>query len=162
MWCIHLTYTSRYPQDLKAACLIVGNHIIKSLSKLISNLLDLQLLSVNFILNIINSLVKFGDAHLSIFKSTFSGFELVLNAQDFVLEFLLSFHSLLSRHLQLLHVISNHLKFFLNTLQFIFSKFSSFNCSFQFLFLDSKLPAQFIKFLFIVASHFGGLPKIFV
>merc|ERR1711892_730855 len=162
MWCIHLKYTSQHSQILLRECLIVSNHIIKSLSKLISNLLDLQLLSINFILNIINSLVKFGDVHLSIFKSTFSGFELVLNAQDFVFKFLFSFHSLLSRHLQLLHVISNHLKFFLNSLQFIFSKFSSFNGSFQFLFLDSELSAQFIKFLFIIASHFGGLPKIFV
>merc|ERR1719290_193817 len=143
-------------------CLIVSNHIIKSLAEFISNLLDLQLLSVDFIFNIVNPLVKLGDVHLSVFKSSLGSFELVLDAQNFVFQFLLSFHGLFCGHLQLLHVLTNHLEFFLNTLQFVFGKFCSFNRSFEFFFLDAKLSAQLVEFLFVVTSHLGSLSQILV
>merc|ERR1712019_251801 len=80
----------------------MSKHIIKGISKLISNLLDLQLLSVDLILNVINSL------------------------------------------------------------QFVFCKFCSLNSSLELLFLDSKLPGEFIKLLFIVTGHLGSLSQVLV
>ena len=56
--------------------LVVGEHVIECVIEFIRTLLDLQLLSVDFVLNVINSLVQLGDVHLSILKSSFSNFEL--------------------------------------------------------------------------------------
>ena len=49
-------------------CLIVSEHIIESFSEIIRTLFDLELLSVDLVLNIINPLVQLGDVHLSILK----------------------------------------------------------------------------------------------
>ena len=46
--------------------LIVSKHVIESLSQFVRNLLNLEFLSVDLILNIINSLVQLSDIHLSI------------------------------------------------------------------------------------------------
>ena len=50
------------------AYLIVGDHIIKSLVKLIRALLDLELLPVDLVLNIIDPVVQLSDVHLTILK----------------------------------------------------------------------------------------------
>ena len=60
----------------------MSKHVIKGISKLVSNLLDLQLLSVDLILNIINSLVQLGDVHLPVLKSSFCIFEFILDTKD--------------------------------------------------------------------------------
>merc|ERR1719270_2678787 len=103
--------------------LIMSKHVIKSISKFISNLLNLELFPVNFILNVINPLVKLGDVHFSILKSTLSNLVLILDAKNFVLKFLLSklgsvngslelllLHAQLSVQLiKLLFVVTGHL-----------------------------------------------------
>ena len=50
-------------------CLIVGKHVIEGLSEVIRTLFDLQLLSVDLVLNVVDSLVQLGDVHLSVLKS---------------------------------------------------------------------------------------------
>merc|ERR1711973_601234 len=94
--------------------LIMSKHVIKSLSKFVSNLFDLELLSVDFILNVVNSLVKLGDVHLSILVPSLGGFELQLDAQDLLLEL------------------------FLNSLEFILCHLCSLNGSLELFLLDSK------------------------
>merc|ERR1719391_715719 len=73
----------------------MGNHVIKGLIKFIRTLLDLQLLSVDLILDVIDSVVQLGDVHLSVLKSGFSSLVFVLNLKDFVLKLLFSLKSLL-------------------------------------------------------------------
>ena len=68
---------------------VVGKHVIESISQLISNLLDLQLLPVDLVLDVVNPLVELGDVHLSVLESALSRFELVLDAEDFLFQFLL-------------------------------------------------------------------------
>jgi len=60
--------------------LIVSYHVIKSFVKFIRTFLDLQLFTINFILNIINSLVKFGNVHLSILKLSLCDLVFVLKS----------------------------------------------------------------------------------
>ena len=62
--------------------IIISKHIIKGLPKLICNFLDLELLSIYFILNDINPLI------LSIFRSFSSYQKLLLNSKYFVLQLL--------------------------------------------------------------------------
>merc|ERR1719270_2943240 len=142
--------------------LIMSKHVIKSIPKFISNLLDLELFSVNFILNVINSLVKLGDVHFSILKSTLSNLVLILDAKNFVLQFLLSLNSLLSTHLKLLHVLSNHLKFLFNFLKFLLCKLGSVNGSLELLLLHAQFSVQLIKLLFVVTGHLYGLSQVLV
>merc|ERR1712209_147538 len=118
--------------------------------------------SVDLILNVINSLVELGDVHLSILKSALSNLVLLLDLEDFVLELLLTFNSLLGRLLKLLHVLTNNLELFFDALQLVLSKFSTLQSSSQFIFLNSKLSGQFIKLLLIVTGHLGGLSQVFV
>merc|ERR1712117_764543 len=140
----------------------MSKHVIKGVTKFISNLLDLEFLSVDLILNVINSLVKLGDVHLSILKSSLSNLVLVLDAQDLLLQFLLSLNSLLSGQLKLLHVLTNHLQFLLNALELVLSQLCSLNGSLQFFLLDSELSGQFIKLLLIVTGHLCSLPQVLV
>ena len=51
---------------------IIGQHIIERLSQLIRDLLYLQLFSVDLVLNVIYSLIKLCDVHLTKLKSRFS------------------------------------------------------------------------------------------
>merc|ERR1712241_203332 len=80
--------------------LVILKHIIKGIVKLIRNFLDLELLTVDFILNVINPEVQFGDVHLSVFIASLSNLESVHKLVNFVLQFLLTFLSLLSRDLK--------------------------------------------------------------
>merc|ERR1719348_2340114 len=131
--------------------LVVGKHVIKGVIELIRTLLDLQLFSVDLILNVINSLVQLGNVHLSILKSGLSNLVFVLQGKD-----------LLSKLLKLLHVLTNSFKFLLNALQVLLSKFSSVKTSLKLTLLDSKLSAQLIKFLFVVNSHLDGGSEVLV
>merc|ERR1719259_1132203 len=97
-------------------------HIIKGISKLISNLLNLELLSVDFIFNVIDSLVKLGDVHLTILEPSLSDLVLVLDAQDLLLELLLPLHGLLGGQFELLHVLADHLELLLDALQLALSE----------------------------------------
>merc|ERR1719376_1925706 len=142
--------------------LIVSNHVIEGIVQLIGTLLDLQLFSVNFILNVINSLVKLGNVHLSVLESGLCGLVLVLKRKDLLRQLLFPFKSLFSRLFKLLHVFTNSFKFFLNSLKVLLSKFCSFKTPLEFSLLNTKLPAQFSKLLFIVNSHLDGSSKIFV
>merc|ERR1712165_297491 len=142
--------------------LVILKHVIKCFSEIISTFLDLQLLPVDFILNVINPLVQLGDVHLTVLKPALSGLVLLLDGEDFVFQLLFSLHSFLGRLFQRLHVLTNSLEFLLNSLQFVFGELSTVNGSFQFIFLDSKFPGEFIKLLFIVTCHLGGLPEVFV
>merc|ERR1719481_2176975 len=70
--------------------------------------------------------------------------------------------SLFSRFLKLFHVLTNSLELFLDSLEVLLSEFCSFKAPLELSFLNTKLPAQFIKFLFIVNSHLDGSSEIFV
>merc|ERR1719244_1804714 len=142
--------------------LVVGKHVVEGVVELIGTLFDLKLLSVDLILNVINSLVKLGDVHLSILKSSLCDLVFVLKRKDFLNQFLFSLKSLLSGFLKLLHILTNCLKFFFNSLQVLFSKLGSLKSSLQLRFLDSKLPAEFIELLLIVNSHLDSGPQILV
>merc|ERR1719192_2719923 len=146
----------------EASSLVVGEHVIKCVIELIRTLLDLQLLSVDLILNVINPLVQLGDVHLSIFKSGLSDLELVLQGQDLLHQLLLSLQGLLSRLLKLLHVLTNSLQFLLNSLQVLLSQLSPLKTPLELTLLDSRLSAELIKLLLIVHSHLDGGPEVLV
>merc|ERR1719245_2882930 len=131
--------------------LVVGEHVIEGVVEFIGTLLDLQLLSVDLILNVINPLVELGDVHLSVLESGLGDLVLVLQGQDLL-------HKLLSRLLQLLHVLTHSLQLLLNALEVLLSQLSSL----QFGLLDSQLPAQLIKLLLVVDSHLDGGPEVLV
>merc|ERR1712186_49585 len=77
--------------------LIVLKHIIKSIIELIRNLLDLEFLPVDFIFNIINPVVQFGDIHLAILISSFSNLESINQLKNLVLQFVFPLLGFLSR-----------------------------------------------------------------
>merc|ERR1711860_454616 len=120
--------------------LVVVKHVIKGFIELIRHLLDLQLFTVDLILNVINPVIQFGDVHLTIFIASFSMLELFQKYVNFVLQFLLTFLSLLSRDFKLLHVLTNGLKLLLNISKLAFSQFSTFIGPLQFFFLYSTFP----------------------
>merc|ERR1719244_2421879 len=68
----------------------------------------------------------------------------------------------LFRFLKLFHVLTNCLKFFFDTLQVLLSKLGSLKSSLQLRFLDSELPAEFIKLLLIVNGHLDCGSQILV
>merc|ERR1712241_1482890 len=142
--------------------LVILKHIIKGIVKLIRNFLDLELLTVDLILNVINPEVQFGDVHLSVFIASFSNLESLHKCVDFVLELLFPLLSFLGRNLELFHVLTNGFQFLFNIPELIFSQFSSLIGSLQFILLNSQFPGQLIKFLLIVGCHLGGFPHIFV
>ena len=72
-------------------------HVVKCFAQLVGNLLDLQLLSEDLILHIIDPLVQLRDVHLAVLVPALSNLELVLNIQDLVFQLLLPLHSLLGR-----------------------------------------------------------------
>merc|ERR1711867_66396 len=141
--------------------LVVGNHVIEGVVQFIGALLDLQLLSVDFILNVINPLVKLGDVHLSVLKSGLCGLVLVLKRKDLLNQLLFPLKSLFSRFLKLFHVLTNSLELLLDSLEVLLSKFCSFKAPLELSFLNTELPAKFIKFLLIVNSHLDGSSEIF-
>merc|ERR1712241_1015437 len=147
---------------LFVSILVVGQHVIECVVKFVSDLLDLELLSVDLILNVINSVVQFCDISLSVFITSFSNLESVHKVKNFVFQFFLAFGSLFSRDLELLHVFTNGFELGLDILKFSFSKFSSLSCSLAFILLYSKLSGDFIELLFVVAGHFGGFSQVFV
>merc|ERR1719245_2792167 len=142
--------------------LVVGEHVIEGVVEFIRTLLDLQLLSVDLILNVINPLVELGDVHLSVLESGLGDLVLVLQGQDLLHQLLLSLQSLLSRLLQLLHVLTHSLQLLLDALEVLLSQLSSLQSSLQLGLLDSQLPAQLIKLLLVVNSHLDGGPEVLV
>merc|ERR1719245_1233798 len=142
--------------------LVVGEHVIEGVVEFIRTLLDLQLLSVDLILNVINPLVELGDVHLSVLESGLGDLVLVLQGQDLLHKLLLSLQSLLSRLLQLLHVLTHSLQLLLDALISPYSNLASLQTSLQLGLLDSQLPAQLIKLLLVVNSHLDGGPEVLV
>merc|ERR1719150_3615137 len=142
--------------------LVILKHIIKGIVKLIRDFLDLELLTVDLILNIINSEVQFRDVHLSVFIASLSNLESLHKCVNFVLEFLFPFLSFLSRNLKLFHVLTNSFQFLFNISEFTFSQFSSLIGSLQFILLNSQFSGQFIKFLLVVRCHLCGFSQVFV
>merc|ERR1711993_34826 len=140
----------------------MSKHIVEGVSQLISNLLDLQLLSVDLVLDVVNPLVQLGDVHLSVLEPALGDLVLILDAEDLLLQFLLSLHSLLGAELELLHVLTDHLELLLDVLQLALCQLCSLDGSLKFLLLDSKFPGELVKLLLIVAGHLGGLPQVFV
>ena len=72
----------------------MSQHIIEGVPELISNLLYLEFLPVYLILDIVNPLVQLGDVHLSVLEPSLSELVLALDAEDLVLQLLLSLNSL--------------------------------------------------------------------
>merc|ERR1712029_21214 len=148
--------------QMSSRFLVVVKHVIKGFDELIGYFLDLQLLTVDFILNVINPVVQLGDVHLSVFIASFSMLESLHKLVNFVLQFLLTLLCFLSRDLKLLHVLTNSLKLLLNIPQFTFSQLGTFIGPLQLLLLYSTFPRQLIEFLFIVTGHLGSLPQVLV
>merc|ERR1712168_287613 len=142
--------------------LVVVKHVIESVIELIGHLLDLELLTVDLIFNVINSVVELGDVHLSVFITSLSMFESVHKLVNFVLELFFAFLCLLSRDLKLLHVLTNSLQFLFNIPQFTLSQLSTLICPLKLILLYSQFSGQFIKFLFIITGHLGGFSEILV
>merc|ERR1712008_115723 len=150
------------PGDMKSALycgnLVVRQHVVEGLAKLISDLLDLQLLPVDLVLNVVDLLVELGDAHLSVLEPVLGGIVLLLDGKDLLLKLFLPLHSLLSGSLKGLHVLTDQLQLFFNGLQLVLSELSPLNGPLQLILLHAKLPAQLIQLLkgdFIV--HAGAL-----
>merc|ERR1712241_403305 len=142
--------------------LVILKHIVKGIVKLIRDFLDLELLTVDLILNVINPEVQFGDVHLSVFIASLSNLESLHKCVDFVLEFLFPFLSFLSRNLKLFHVLTNSFQFLFNISEFTLSQFSSLIGSLQFILLNSQFSGQFIKFLLVVRCPLCGFSQGFV
>merc|ERR1712241_198749 len=142
--------------------LVILKHIVKGIVKLIRDFLDLELLTVDLILNVVNPEVQFRDVHLSVFIASLSNLETLHKLVNFVLELLFSFLGFLSRNLKLFHVLTNSFQFLFNISEFAFCQFSSIVGSLQFILLNTQFPGQFIEFLFIVRGHLGGFPQVFV
>merc|ERR1719323_2398711 len=134
--------------------------MLESVNKLVNFVLEL--LTVDLILNVINSVVQLGDVHFTIFITGFSMLESVNKLVNFVLQLLFTFLSLLSRDLKLLHVLTNSLKFLLNIPQFAFSQLSTLIGPLQLILLDTQFPGKLIKLLFVVTGHLGGFPQVLV
>merc|ERR1711902_241190 len=140
----------------------MSEHVIESVSQLISDLLDLEFLSVDLVLDVVNPLVELGDVHLSVLESALSHLVFVLDAQNLLLELLLPLHGLLGGQLELLHVLSDHLELLLNALELALGELSPLNGSLEFLLLDAPMPGQLIELLLVVRGHLGGLPQVLV
>merc|ERR1719170_50813 len=127
---------------MESSCisLVVVEHVIESIIELIGHLLDLQFLTVDLILNVVNPVVELGDVHLSIFIASLSMLEPFHKLVNFVLELLLTFLSLLSRNLKLLHVFTNSFQFLLDISKLALSQLSTFIGSLQLLFLNTQFP----------------------
>merc|ERR1712179_208300 len=91
--------------------LIIIKHIIKSVIELIRHLLDLELLTVDLIFNVINSVVELGDVHLSVFITSLSMLESVHKLVNFVLELKLIFlySQFPGQLIEFLFIITGHL-----------------------------------------------------
>merc|ERR1719410_2196813 len=98
--------------------LVILKHIIKGIVKLIRDFLDLELLTVDLILNVINPEVQFGDVHLSVFIASLSNLETFHKCVDFVFELLFPLLSFLGRNLELFHVLTNSFQFLVNSSSF--------------------------------------------
>merc|ERR1719427_2436489 len=142
--------------------LVVIKHVIESVIELIGHLLDLELLTVDLILNVVNPVVELGDVHLSVFITSLSNLEPVHELMNFVLELLLTFLGLLSGDLKLLHVLTNSLQFLFNIPQFTLSQLSTLICPLKLILLYSQFSGQLIEFLFIITGHLGGFSEILV
>jgi len=70
--------------DFPNHCLIIGQHIVKGVVELIRNLLDLKFFSVDFVFNVINSVVQLGNVALSIFITSFCNLESLHKIKNFV------------------------------------------------------------------------------
>merc|ERR1719297_651244 len=149
-------------ENIQIFILIMSKHIVEGVSQLISNLLDLQLLSVDLVLDVVNPLVQLGYVHLSVLEPTLGDLVLVLDAEDLLLQFLLSLHGLLGAELELLHVLTDHLELLLNVLELALSQLCSLDGPLKFFLLDSKFPGELVKLLLVVAGHLGGLPQVLV
>merc|ERR1719391_438041 len=139
--------------------LIVCKHVIEGVVELIRDLADLQLLPVNFILNVVNPVVELGDVHLAVLIASLSLLQPLEELVDLVLQLLLALSGLLSRDLKLLHVLTNGLQLVLDILQLALSQLSALSCPLALVLLDSQLTGQLVQLLLIVMGHLGGLPE---
>merc|ERR1712109_152472 len=114
---------------------------------------DLQLLPVDFVLNVINPVVKLSNVHLAILIAGLSLLQPVQKLVNLVLQFLLTLSSLLCRDLKLLHVLTNSLKLMLNIFKLALRQLSALSCSLALILLNSQFPCQFIQLLLIVTGH---------
>merc|ERR1719225_1598043 len=122
----------------------------------------LEFLTVDLILNIVNPVVELGDVHLTVFIASLSMLEPIHKLVNFVLELLLTFLSLLSGDLKLLHVLTNSFQFLFNIPQFALSQLSALISPLKLILLYTQFPGQLIKFLFIITGHLGGFPEVLV
>merc|ERR1712243_75253 len=96
------------------------------------------------------------------FSSCFMFSPTVSSSSSIPFRFFSASSALSSGLLKLLHVLTNSLKFILDSLQVLLSQLSSLHSSLQLSFLNSKLSAQLIQLLLVIRSHLDGGPQVFV
>merc|ERR1712223_1841496 len=101
-------------------------------------------------------MIQLSNVALAVFITSFSNLESIHKIENFILQFLFPLGCFLGRYFKLLHVFTDGFKLSLNILKFSFCQFCSFSSSFALIFLYSKLSCDFVKFLLVVTSHFGG------
>merc|ERR1711971_1452657 len=151
-----------YQVLIKRANLVVGDHVVEGVVKLVRTLLDLQLLTVDLVLDVVDPLVELGDVHLAVLKPGLSHLVLALQVVDLLNQLLLPLQSLLSGGLKLLHVLADSLKLLLDVLQVLLSELSPPDGPLQLSFLPSQLPAQLVQLLLVVRGHLDGGPQVLV
>merc|ERR1719347_1787146 len=139
--------------------LIVCKHVIEGVVELIGDLPDLQLLPVDLILNVVNPVVELGDVHLAVLIASLSLLQPLKELVDLVLQLFLTLGGLLSRDLELLHVLTNGLQFVLDILQLALSQLGALSGPLALVLLDTQLPGQLIQLLLVVTGHLGGFSE---
>merc|ERR1719288_168614 len=140
-------WSNLYQALIKRVNLVVGDHVIEGVVELVRTLLDLQLLPVDLVLNVIDSLVQLGDVHLTILEPGLGDLVLALQVVDLLNQLLLSLQGLLSRGLKLLHVLANSLELLLDVLQVLLSQLSPLDSPLQLSLLHAQLPAELVQLL---------------
>ena len=140
----------------------MSKHIVEGVSQFVSNLLDLQLLSVDLVLDVVNPLVELGDVHLSVLKPGLSDLVLVLQGEDLLNQLLLPLQGLLGGLLQLLHVVADSLELLLDALELGLGHLGPLHGPLELSLLHAQLPAQLVQLLLVVGSHLDGGPEVLV
>merc|ERR1711971_1073713 len=151
-----------YQVLVKRSNLVVGDHVVEGVVEFVRTLLDLQLLTVDLVLDVADPLVELGDVHLAVLKPGLSHLVLALQVVDLLNQLLLPLQSLLSGGLKLLHVLADSLKLLLDVLQVLLSELSPLDGPLQLSFLHSQLPAQLVQLLLVVRGHLDGGPQVLV
>merc|ERR1719288_43565 len=126
------------------ANLVVGDHVIEGVVELVRTLLDLQLLPVDLVLDVVDPLVQLGDVHLAVLEPGLSDLVLALQVVDLLNQLLLPLKGLLSRGLELLHVLTDSLQLLLDVLQVLLGQLGPLHSPLELSLLHTQLPGELV------------------